>query len=323
MKKIKIKVALVTGAAGFVGSNLVDFLLKKKIKVIGIDNLKTGKKIFLENAFKNKNFTFFKVDLLSLKPFSKIFNKNIDIVYHLAANADVRFGLKNPRRDIDQNILCTFNVLEASKKNKIKNIVFSSTGSVYGEAETIPTKENASFPIQTSIYGASKLASEGLISAYCEGYNMRCWIFRFVSILGPRYTHGHVYDFYKKLMNNPNELFILGNGKQKKSYLHVYDCINAMHVAIKKKTRKKINIFNLGTDDYCQVNDSVKWISNILSLSPNLKYSGGKRGWIGDNPFIYLDTKKIRLLGWKPKFSIKKSVEDTVNYFLKNKWIFK
>ncbi len=318
----KIKIALVTGAAGFVGSNLVDFLLKKKIKVIGIDNLKTGKKKFLEGALNNKNFRLFKIDLINLKALSKIFNNKIDIVYHLAANADVRFGLKNPKNDINNNILCTFNVLEACRKNKINNIVFSSTGSIYGEAEEIPTKENTNFPIQTSVYGASKLAGEGLICAYSEGYNLKCWIFRFVSILGPRYTHGHVFDFYKKLKSNSKKLLVLGNGRQRKSYLHVQDCIRAIDIAC-KKTNKKINIFNLGTDDHCEVNDSVRWITNALRVSPKLEYSGGKRGWIGDNPYIYLDTKKIRSLGWKPNFSIKQSVEDTIKYFLENEWIFK
>ena len=271
----KIKTVLVTGAAGFVGSNLVDYLLKKKIKVIGVDNLKTGKKKFLELAFKNKNFKFVKLDLLDLKSVSKIFNNNIDIIYHLAANADVRFGLKNPKNDINNNILCTFNVLEACRKNKINNIVFSSTGSVYGEADKIPTKENTNFPIQTSIYGASKLAGEGLICAYSEGYNLKCWIFRFVSILGPRYTHGHVYDFYKKLKSDPKKLYVLGNGKQRKSYLHVQDCLRAMDIAI-KKSNKKINIFNLGTNDHCEVNDSIKWITDLLKVSPKLEYSGAK-----------------------------------------------
>ena len=209
--------------------------------------------------------------------------------------------------------MCTFNVLEACRKNKINNIVFSSTGSVYGEADKIPTKENTNFPIQTSIYGASKLAGEGLICAYSEGYNLKCWIFRFVSILGPRYTHGHVYDFYKKLKSDSKKLYVLGNGKQRKSYLHVQDCLRAMDIAI--KSNKKINIFNLGTNDHCEVNDSIKWITDLLKVSPKLEYSGGKRGWIGDNPYIYLNTKKIRSLGWKPNFLLNNLLKIQLNIF--------
>lgn len=318
----KIKTALVTGCAGFVGSNLVDSLLKKNIKVIGIDNLKTGKIKFLSWAKKSKKFTFYKKDLKDIKINSKIFKEKIDIVFHLAANADVRFGLNNPKRDIDQNIINTLNILEICRHNSIKRIAFSSSGSVYGEAKCIPTKETESFPIQTSIYGATKVAAEGLISAYAEGYNIQCWIFRFVSILGPRYTHGHVYDFFLKLKANKNKLDVLGNGKQKKSYLHIEDCIKAMFIAV-DKCKDKVNIFNLGTDSYCEVNESIKWICKRLKVKPKLIYTGGNKGWIGDNPFIYLKIDKIKSLGWKPKFSIKKSIEDTLNYFEKNSWIFK
>ena len=307
---------IVTGAAGFIGSHMVDALLKEGNIVIGIDNLSTGKIFFLKESLKNKNFLFIKKDLLKQSEIDKLFKYDIEAVFHFSANADVRYGLLNPRRDLDQNIIITFNVLEACRKNKIKKIIFSSTGSIYGESEKIPTSEKSSFPIQTSIYGASKLAGEGLITAYAEGYDIKCWIFRFVSILGPRYTHGHVYDFFKKLKSNSKSLYVLGNGKQKKSYLHVYDCINAMLIAI-NKSKQKVNIFNLGTNEYCKVNDSIRWISKFLDVSPKLKYSGGKRGWIGDNPFIFLDTKRIRSLGWKPKYSIKNLWRIHLNIFEK------
>ena len=225
------KTLLVTGCAGFIGSHLVDFLLNKNYKVIGLDNLSTGNKFFLKNAIKNKNFKFIKVDLLK-QNIDKYF-KDIDTVYHLAANADVRFGLNHRKKDINQNILVTYKVLEAMKKNKIKKIMFSSTGSVYGETKEIPTKENSQFPIQTSLYGASKISAESIISAYCEGYNFKCFIYRFVSILGERYTHGHVFDFVKKLKKNPNKLEVLGDGNQKKSYLNVNDCIKAIYISMK------------------------------------------------------------------------------------------
>ena len=312
---------IVTGCAGFIGSNLVDRLLKdSKNYVIGIDNYSTGNNIFINKALKSKNFKFIKIDLLNLNDLKNSF-KGGDIVFHLAANADVRFGVNNPRKDLEQNTIATQNVLEAMKFNNIKKIVFSSTGSVYGEASIIPTPENSPFPIQTSFYGASKVACEGLISAYCEGFDMQGYIFRFVSILGERYTHGHVFDFYKKLKKNPKKLLILGNGKQRKSYLYVHDCIDGILLSL-KKSKEKLNIFNLGLNDYCDVNQSIKWICDELSLKPKLEYTGGDRGWIGDNPFIFLETKKISNLGWKPKYNIKESVLRTLNYLKKNEWVF-
>lgn len=310
------KKILVTGCAGFVGSNLVDFFLKKKKIILGIDNLSTGKKFFLNNALRNINFNFIKKDLINLNEICKYF-KNIDLVIHLSANADVRNGPLHPKLDLKQNLIVTSNVLEAMRINNVKKIAFSSTGSIYGEAKTIPTPEDSDFPIQTSLYGASKLACEGLISAYCEAYNMKSWIFRFVSILGERYTHGHIIDFYKSLKNNKKILNVLGNGNQKKSYLYIQDCIEAIFLAL-KKSNDKVNVFNLGTNEYCNVKNSIKWICNELNLNPKLKYKGGKRGWIGDNPFIFLDTKRIRSLGWKPKLTIQQSVIKTIKYLQSN-----
>jgi UDP-glucose 4-epimerase len=192
---------------------------------------------------------------------------------------------------------------------------------VYGECSVIPTPEDAPFPMQTSLYGASKVAAESLIQAYCEGFGFQSWIFRFVSILGERYTHGHVFDFYKSLKKNPRNLKVLGNGKQRKSYLYVQDCIEAILLAV-KKTNDKVNIFNLGLDDYCEVNESISWICKEMGVTPQIQYSGGDRGWIGDNPFIFLNTKKILSLGWKPKFTIYDGVIMTLKYFYANEWIF-
>jgi UDP-glucose 4-epimerase len=312
---------IVTGCAGFVGSNLVDRLLKDSNNlVIGIDDYSTGNSEFLNEAKKSKNFKFVKADLLNLNKLKNLF-KGGDIVFHLAANADVRFGTSDPRKDLEQNTIATQNVLEVMKLNKIKKIVFSSTGSVYGETSIIPTPENSPFPIQTSFYGASKVACEGLISAYCEGFNMQGYIFRFVSILGERYTHGHVFDFYKKLKKNPKKLVVLGNGKQRKSYLYVQDCIDGIFLSL-KKSKEKLNIFNLGLNDYCEVRQSIKWICDELGLKPKLHYTGGDRGWVGDNPFIFLETKKISKLGWNPKYTIKESVIKTLKYLKKNEWVF-
>ncbi len=309
----------VTGGAGFIGSNLVDRLLAEGHEVTAYDNFSTGIPEFLEDAKKQEKFRLVRGDLLEPEKLQKAM-AGCDMVFHLAANADVRFGTQHPKKDLEQNTIATFNVLEAMRTNGIKRMVFSSTGSIYGEAAVIPTPENAPFPVQTSLYGASKLACEGLIQAYCEGFGFRSWIFRFVSILGERYTHGHVFDFYKKLAADPDRLDVLGNGKQKKSYLHVQDCIEAMLLAV-EKSNEKINIFNLGTDEYCEVNGSIRWICEHLKVSPKLAYSGGERGWIGDNPFIFLDCSKIRSLGWKPKYTIKEGVIGTLKYLEKNRWV--
>ncbi len=311
----------ITGGAGFIGSNLVDRLLSLGNHVTVYDNFSTGTPEYLEIAKKYSGFSLIKGDLLNQDLLNHSM-KGCDFVFHLAANADVRFGTEHPAKDLHQNTIATFNVLEAMRKNSIDKIAFSSTGSVYGEASVIPTPEDAPFPVQTSLYGASKLAGEGLIEAYCEGFGFQSWIFRFVSILGERYPHGHVFDFYKQLCAHPDYLDVLGNGHQKKSYLYVQDCLGAMEVAI-KKSQEKVNIFNLGTNEYCEVNDSIKWICEYLKLDPEIRYSGGERGWIGDNPFIFLDCSKIRSLGWRPKCSIKEGIIKTLDYLQNNEWVMK
>ncbi len=314
------KRVVVTGAAGFIGSNLVDYLLNQDIEVLGIDNLSTGRIEFLKGALGNSKFTLQKEDLYFSEGLSNVFT-GMDAIFHFAANADVRFGPDHPRRDLEQNTIVTHNVLEATRIAGVKKFIFSSTGSVYGEAEVIPTPEDAPFPIQTSLYGASKLACEGLIAAYTASFGMQSWIFRFVSILGPRYTHGHVYDFYEQLMKHPEKLVVLGNGHQKKSYLHVSDCIQAIYKSISKST-DPVNIINLGVDGYCEVRDSIGWITDELRLDPELNFGPEAKGWIGDNPLIHLDTQKVQSLGWIPKYSIEESVRDTVRFMESNQWIF-
>ena len=311
---------IVTGCAGFIGSNLVDRLLATGYQVTGIDNFSTGQRRFLSGALAHPNFRLVEIDLLDLDALKQSFAGG-EIVFHLSANADVRFGTEHPRRDLEQNTIATYNVLEAMRANGVKKIAFASTGSVYGDMPVVPTPEDAPFPIQTSLYGASKAACEGMIAAYCEGFGFQSWIFRFVSILGERYTHGHVFDFYQKLQNDPSRLPVLGNGKQRKSYLYIQDCIDAMLLAV-DKAGDKVNIFNLGVDGYCEVNDSIGWICEKLGVQPKLEYSGGNRGWIGDNPFIFLETKKIQSLGWKPKCSIRDGVIKTVEFLRANEWVF-
>lgn len=312
--------AFVTGAAGFIGSNLVDRLLAAGHRVVGYDNFVTGQWRFLEGALMSPNFKLIEGDLLNPDTLRTSI-AGCDIVFHLAANADVRFGTHHPFKDIEQNLIATFNVLEAMRGHGIKKIAFSSTGSVYGEAKVFPTPEDAPFPVQTSLYGNSKIAAEGLITAFCEGFDFQGFIFRFVSILGERYTHGHVFDFYQKLAADPSKLEVLGNGRQRKSYLYVQDCIDAILIAI-ERAADRVNIFNLGQDEYCEVNQSIGWISERLQLKPKLEYTGGERGWIGDNPFIFLDCSRIRALGWVPKVSIKEGIEITLDYLRANPWVF-
>ncbi len=302
---------LVTGAAGFIGSHMVDRLLSAGHRVVGLDNLVTGQLRFLESAIAHPQFSFHQADLLDRKSLAKAM-EGAELVVHFAANADVRFGTVNRRKDLEQNTIATWNVLETMREQGSKRIVFSSTGSVYGEPDIFPTPETCPFPIQTSLYGASKLAAEGLIQAYCEGIGLQGYIFRFVSILGERYSHGHVFDFYQQLAEHPEHLHVLGDGHQRKSYLYVQDCIDAIFTAI-DRADGKLNIFNLGTDEYCEVNDSVRWICEYLDLHPKLTYSGGERGWVGDSPFILLDCSRIRALGWRPRLTIKQAVLATIN----------
>lgn len=309
----------VTGAAGFIASSLVDRLLEEGVSVVGYDNFSTGLEENLELARSNRDFKLIRGDVLDLPALTEAM-AGCDFVFHLAANADVRFGTLHPERDLEQNTTATFNVLEAMRANDIKKIAFSSTGSIYGEPDLFPTPEDAPFPVQTSMYGASKLACEGLIQAYCEGFGFRGWIFRFVSILGERYSHGHVFDFYKRLLSDPDHLHVLGNGRQRKSYLYIQDCIDSMFMAI-ERAEDKVNIFNLGTDEYCEVNGSIGWITKHLGLDPELSYEGGERGWIGDSPFIFLDCSRIRALGWRPKLTIQEGIIKTLEYLQENRWL--
>lgn len=307
---------LVTGAAGFIGSHLVDRLLALGHQVTGLDNFSTGQEMFLEQASSHPHFRLVRADILDAEALEAAM-QGAEFVFHLAANADVRFGTEHPWKDLEQNTLGTWRVLEAMRKLGVRRLGFASTGSIYGEPEVFPTPEDCPFPVQTSLYGASKLAAEGFIEAYAEGFGIQSYIFRFVSILGERYSHGHVFDFYKQLREHPEELYVLGNGRQRKSYLYVEDCIDAMLLAV-EKAAGRVNIFNLGTDEYCEVNDSIAWITERLGLQPRLIYSGGDRGWIGDNPFIFLDCTRIRALGWRPRLTIREGVLRTLDYLIEH-----
>ena len=283
------------------------------------DNFRTGQRAFLAEAAKNPRFTLVEGDLLD-PPALRRAAAGQDFVFHLAANADVRFGTHHPDRDLHQNTIATFNVLEAMRANGVRRIGFSSTGSVYGEPDVFPTPETAPFPIQTSLYAASKVAGEGLISAYASGFGFQAYIFRFVSILGERYTHGHVFDFYAKLLANPHAIEVLGNGKQRKSYLYVQDCINAILTVVDEAVAP-VTVVNLGADEYCMVDDSLSWICERLGLNPRRNYTGGERGWIGDSPFIFLDTARLKSFGWRQRVNIRDAVVRTLDYLQANPWV--
>lgn len=321
MKKI-----LVTGCAGFIGSNLVDYLLKTGKFVVGIDNFSTGQSKFLPIHF---NFQFERLDLTCDDDLPKLTTilTECDTVIHLAANADVRYGLDHPKKDIQQNVVATLNLLECMMKANVEYLLFSSTGSVYGEAKTFPTPENESFPIQTSLYATSKIAAEGLISSYSEAYGIKSTIFRFVSIVGERYTHGHIFDFYRKIKIEKSPILtILGDGTQNKSYLYVQDCVRGMMEIFEKTknipTKHNVQIYNLGSENSITVTESANLIANYLKYDGEFKYTGGKRGWVGDNPFILLDTKKARQTGWSPDFTITGGIKKTLEWLSQNEWIY-
>jgi UDP-glucose 4-epimerase len=305
----------VTGGAGFIGSHVADTLLARGARVTVYDNFSTGFREFLP---KHEHCRVVEGDLLDQKTLDEAM-RGAQFVFHLAANADIKDNLKDPRKCIDQNIVATQNVLEAMRSAGVREVAFSSTGSVYGDAETIPTPEDAPFPVQTSIYATSKVAAEGLLSSYALGFDFRTWVFRFVSLLGPRYTHGHVMDFWRKLRRDPSRLEVLGNGKQKKSYLYVGDCVAAMLVAI-DRARDAINVFNLGHDDWIDVDSSIGIITRTMGVKPRLDYGGGERGWVGDSPRILLDTKRIKSLGWAPTKTIEESIVETLKFLMANTW---
>lgn len=309
---------LVTGGAGFIGSNLTDVLLADGHFVKVLDNFKTGHKEFVADALSHSRFELLTGDLLDYKAVLEA-TVSVDAVIHLAANADVRFGWQHPRLDFEQNVVATQNVLEAMRANSVRRLLFSSTGSVYGDASTVPTPENTLFPRQTSLYGASKCAAEGIISAYSEAGFVSASVFRFVSILGPRYTHGHIIDFIRQLRSHPSTLEVLGDGNQKKSYLHVRDCINAIRLRL--PTDPGFEVLNLGTKEVCSVRDSVRIVTSELGLTPQISYLGGERGWVGDSPLILLDTQRICSLGWAPAFSIREAMLSTINWIVSNEWV--
>ncbi len=298
---------VVTGGAGFIGSHLVDKLLSQGNEVTVIDNLSSGRIEFLEDHTRDSNFKFIKIDLLELEKLKKAIH-GADMIFHLAANPDVRLGAENTSVHLEQNIIATYNVLEAMRINKLENIIFTSTSTVYGEATLIPTPENYGPLIPISLYGASKLACEALITSYCHTFDMTSWIFRFANIVGSRSTHGIIVDFISKLRNNPGSLEILGDGEQRKSYLHVSDCVDAILFAV-ENSHEMANIFNIGSKDTINSTEIGRIVVEAMGFeNVAFSYTGGKRGWRGDVPRMLLSIEKLQALGWRPVHDSRSSV---------------
>ena len=298
---------LVTGGAGFIGSSLVDKLMLLDYRVKVIDNLSSGRKENINYHLNRDSFEFIEADLLK-EDISQYF-EGVDEVWHLAANPNVKSGLSNTKDMIDQNILVTYNVLEAMRKNNVKKINFTSSSVVYGEAKIVPTPEDYAPSMPISLYGASKLASEALISAYSSSFGIKGTIFRLANVVGPRSDHGVIHDFIMKLGENKNTLKILGDGNQKKSYIYVDDCVEAMVLA--SNSKDDVGVFNVGSDDYIDVKEIAEAVSKAMGLQPVLEFGSEDRGWKGDVPVMLLATDKIKSLGWKLNYNSLEAVKLT------------
>jgi UDP-glucose 4-epimerase len=312
---------LVTGAAGFIGSHLCDRLLELGHTVIGLDNKKIKHLGYQNNS--NPNFTFINCDLT--KHFDGAIYDNIDMVFHLAANADVRHGFEDTKRDLEHNTIATYNVLELMRRANINKIAFSSTSAIYGDIGKQyfpkPIPENCQIPTQISLYGASKLACEGLIQAYCSGFGMQSWIFRFSSIIGERYSHGFIYDFYRQLKKDPTKLYVVGGKDQQKSYLYVKDCVEGILHAINSDWTFSHGIYNLGHNDAVSLTDTIPIITRYLGINPEVTWSGNPVGWKGDSKYSFVDTSRIKGFGWHPTVSISEGIILTLKWLQENEWI--
>jgi UDP-glucose 4-epimerase len=317
---VTLRRVLVTGGAGFIGSNVVDALVDRRVDVVAYDNLRTGRREFLADALA-RGASLVEGDVLDQERLGAAL-RGCDTVIHMSANADVRHGLEHPTRDLEQNTIATSRVLEAMRGTGVTRIAFASTGSIYGEPEVFPTPEDAPFPVQTSLYAASKLAGEALVSAYATGYGFSSVVYRLASILGERYTHGHVFDFWRALRADPTHLRVLGDGRQEKSYLSVSDCVAGVLRGLEEHDGQAgAFIYNLGHDETIVVDDSVAHICSVLGVDPRIEHVGGRRGWAGDSPIIHLDSTRMRALGWAPKVGIKDGVSRTLTWLDANPYV--
>ena len=309
---------LITGGAGFIGSHLSDRLLSEGNKVVVLDNLSLGRKSNIQHNFSNQNFKFVEGDILDKALLESIFQSmSFDMVFHLAANSDIARSHVDPSIDLNMTYMTTFNVLEAMRKHNVKKLMFASTSAIYGDAHGEEVRETFGPLLPTSHYGACKLASEGLISSFCENYNIQAWTTRFPNVCGERTTHGILHDFVKKLKNNPNELEVLGNGKQAKPYLYVKDLVDAILYVI-KHSNEKINYFNLGVEGNTSVTKIAEMVIKSMGLHAGIRYTGGDRGWVGDVPQFRYNLDKIHKLGWKASNSSDEAVQKAINYILES-----
>jgi UDP-glucose 4-epimerase len=307
--------AFVTGGAGFIGSNLVDRLISRGNSVTVFDNLSSGERDYIKHHMENDKFSFIEADLMDLPKLKEVI-KDHDIVFHIAANPFVRLGEKQTRLDLEQGAIATYNLLEAMRLNNIKKIVFSSSSVVYAETPPMAVPEDYGPTLPISLYGAGKLAAEGLISAFCGTFGFQAWIYRFANVVGIRGTHGVIVDFIDKLRKNPKELEILGDGKQQKPYLHVFDIVDGMIHGF-EHSNDQINLFNLS----CESDTTVTRIADMVIEEMELKdveykFTGGKRGWAGDVPRFQLDASKIKKLGWKENYTSNEAVRKAIREVL-------
>jgi UDP-glucose 4-epimerase len=308
--------SIVTGGAGFIGSHLVDRLLSEGYSVTVVDNLSCGSLENLAHHSGNPRLTVHTMDIRDADKLNRIFAGH-DAVFHMAAHANIRESLVDRKADLENNLIGTLNVLEAMYKNKIQDLVFASTSAVYGEAAIVPTPEEYS-PIQTSLYGASKLACEAYAEAFTEFASIKFWSFRFANVVGERCGRGAIWDFVHKLLKNPLELEVLGDGKQSKEYLHVKDCVDGMMIGYRKASHR-VNKFNLGIDEQTLVDTLTDMVIKEMGLS-NVKkrYTGGPRGWIGDNPLVQLSLDKIKKLGWRQTIPSEEAIRRTIRWTLEH-----
>ncbi|MGV8141876.1 MAG: NAD-dependent epimerase/dehydratase family protein [Candidatus Woesearchaeota archaeon] len=307
---------LITGGAGFIGSHLCDYLIREDHSIVVIDNLSLGKKENIQHLMSNKNFKFYMQDILQYDKMSKIFSEEkFDIVFHLAANSDIAKSRLNPNIDFNNTFMTTYNILNLMKEFEVKKIVFASTSAIYGETKSV-IDENYGPLFPVSLYGASKLSSEGFITAFGENYGIKAWIVRFPNVIGERATHGVILDFIKKLKANPKELIVLGDGEQNKPYLYVKDLIEAI-IHVWQHSADKINYYNIGVDTRTKVKDIANMTIKEMGLNAEIKYTGGDRGWIGDVPEFKYDLTKIHALGWKAKVTSDEAVLKSIKYILK------
>jgi len=303
---------LVTGAAGFIASNLIPRLLARGDEVAGIDNFFLGKREYLA---EHPRFTFHEMDLLDLDRVAALVAQfKPDRVWHLAANSDISFGTKYTDFDLKGGTLVTYNVLESMRRADVKEIVFSSSGAVYGEPTVMPTPEDYGPILPISLYAASKVACETLITAFAHNYDLRAWIYRFGNVVGPNPTHGVIYDFVLRLRDDPTKLVVLGDGTQAKPYVYVEDTLDGMEFGI-AHAREHVSVHNLAVDDQTSVREIAEWTIEAMGIDRatiDVQYGDSPRGWRGDVPQVQLDTRRMTALGWTPKHSSAEAVRRTI-----------